>query len=98
MLYEGITGYDQLRDFRDDHKAESGIVYGLSRKSVEAVAHYLQTRGYAAAAYHAGMPTEQRNAVFRDFVHDEIKVIVATIAFGMGIDKSNIRYVRNNFV
>ncbi|MBD3800646.1 MAG: RecQ family ATP-dependent DNA helicase [Campylobacterales bacterium] len=86
-------GYDQLRDFLDDHKTESGIVYAFSRKSVEAVAHFLQQKGYAAAAYHAGMPTEQRNAVFDDFVHDRVRIIVATIAFGMGIDKSNIRYV-----
>lgn len=86
-------GYDQLRDFLDDHKNESGIVYAFSRKSVENVANYLQQKGYAAAAYHAGMPTEQRNGVFHDFVHDEVKIIVATIAFGMGIDKSNIRFV-----
>jgi len=86
-------GYDQLRDFLNDRKGESGIVYAFSRKSVEAVAHYLQQKGYAAAAYHAGMPTEQRNAVFHDFVHDKTRIIVATIAFGMGIDKSNIRYV-----
>jgi ATP-dependent DNA helicase RecQ len=86
-------GYDQLRDFLEDRKEESGIVYAFSRKSVEAVAHFLQQRGFAAAAYHAGMPSEQRNAVFHDFVHDKVKIIVATIAFGMGIDKSNIRYV-----
>ncbi|MEE8589109.1 MAG: DNA helicase RecQ [Sulfurimonadaceae bacterium] len=86
-------GYDQLTDFLDDHKEESGIVYAFSRKSVEAIAAHLQKKGYAAAAYHAGMPSEQRNKVFHDFVHDEVKIIVATIAFGMGIDKSNIRFV-----
>ncbi len=86
-------GYDQLRNFLDDHKDESGIVYAFSRKSVEAVANFLRQRGYAAEAYHAGMPTEERNRVFHAFVHDEVKIIVATIAFGMGIDKSNIRYV-----
>ncbi len=86
-------GYDQLTDFLDDHKEESGIVYAFSRKNVEAIAHHLQKKGYAAAAYHAGMPSEQRNGVFHDFVHDEVKIIVATIAFGMGIDKSNIRFV-----
>lgn len=86
-------GYDQLTDFLNDHKEESGIVYAFSRKSVEAIAAHLQKKGYAAAAYHAGMPSEQRNEVFHDFVHDEVKIIVATIAFGMGIDKSNIRYV-----
>ena len=86
-------GYDQLTDFLDDHKEESGIVYAFSRKSVEAIASHLQKKGYAAAAYHAGMPSHQRNQVFHDFVHDEVKIIVATIAFGMGIDKSNIRFV-----
>ncbi len=86
-------GYDQLTDFLDDHKEESGIVYAFSRKNVEAIAHHLQKKGYAAAAYHAGMPSEERNRVFHDFVHDEVKIIVATIAFGMGIDKSNIRFV-----
>ncbi len=86
-------GYDQLSGFLDDHKEESGIVYAFSRKSVEAIAAHLQKKGYAAAAYHAGMPSAQRNSVFHDFVHDEVKIIVATIAFGMGIDKSNIRFV-----
>ena len=86
-------GYNQLTDFLDDHKEESGIVYAFSRKSVEAIALHLQKKGYKAAAYHAGMPSEQRNSVFHDFVHDEVKIIVATIAFGMGIDKSNIRFV-----
>ena len=86
-------GYDQLTDFLDDHKGESGIVYAFSRKNVEMIAHHLQKKGYAAAAYHAGMPAEERNSVFHDFVHDEVKIIVATIAFGMGIDKSNIRFV-----
>ncbi len=86
-------GYDQLTDFLNDHKGESGIVYAFSRKNVETIAHHLQKKGYAAAAYHAGMPSEERNRVFHDFVHDEVKIIVATIAFGMGIDKSNIRFV-----
>ena len=86
-------GYDQLTDFLDDHRHESGIVYAFSRKNVESIAQHLQKKGYAAAAYHAGMPGEVRNKVFHDFVHDEVKIIVATIAFGMGIDKSNIRFV-----
>ena len=86
-------GYDQLRDFLDDHRDESGIVYAFSRKNVEAVAHFLQQKGYAAEAYHAGMSAAHRNGVFHDFVHDKVRIIVATIAFGMGIDKSNIRFV-----
>jgi ATP-dependent DNA helicase RecQ len=86
-------GYDQLRDFLDERRNESGIVYAFSRKKVEAVAGFLQQKGYAAEAYHAGMPTERRNRVYADFVHDRVRIIVATIAFGMGIDKSNIRFV-----
>ncbi len=88
-------GYDQLLAFlRDRNNAgESGIVYALSRKSVEAIAHYLQTKGFNAAAYHAGLSTQQRHEAFRAFVHDEVPIMVATIAFGMGIDKSNIRFV-----
>ena len=86
-------GYAQLTDFLADHQEESGIVYAFSRKSVEAVAHHLRSKGFQAAAYHAGMATEERNHIYRAFVHDEVRIIVATIAFGMGIDKSNIRYV-----
>jgi len=86
-------GVDQLVDFLGDRKEESGIVYAFSRKSVEAIAAQLQKRGFKAAPYHAGMPTKQRNDTFHDFVHDEVRIIVATIAFGMGIDKSNIRFV-----
>ncbi len=86
-------GYDQLRDFLDDRRGESGIVYAFSRKNVEAVARFLQQKGYAAEAYHAGMDAQRRNKVYADFVHDRVRIIVATIAFGMGIDKSNIRYV-----
>ncbi len=82
-----------MRDFLNDHENESGIVYAFSRKNVEAIAHYLQQRGYIAAPYHAGLPTQERNNTFHAFVHDEVKIIVATIAFGMGIDKSNIRFV-----
>ncbi len=86
-------GYDQLRSFLDERTQESGIVYAFSRKNVEAVARFLQQKGYVAEAYHAGMPTEHRNRVYADFVHDRVRIIVATIAFGMGIDKSNIRFV-----
>ncbi len=86
-------GYDQLSDFLQDRSHQSGIVYAFSRKSVEAIAHYLQRKGFKAAAYHAGLSVEERNEAFRAFVHDEVQVMVATIAFGMGIDKSNIRYV-----
>jgi len=86
-------GRAQLMEFLKLHKGESGIIYTLSRKSTEAVAHFLQTKGIEAKAYHAGLPTEEKNATYADFVADRVQVVVATIAFGMGIDKSNIRFV-----
>jgi len=86
-------GRAQLMEFLKQHKDESGIIYTLSRKSTEAVAHFLQTKGIEAKAYHAGLPTEEKNATYADFVADRVEIVVATIAFGMGIDKSNIRFV-----
>ncbi len=87
------NGYSQLKDFIDDHRDQSGIVYALSRKSVEAISQYLNSIGCKTSAYHAGMSGNEREETFDAFVKDEISIIVATIAFGMGIDKSNIRFV-----
>ncbi len=86
-------GRAQLMEFLKLHTDESGIIYTLSRKSTEAVAHFLQTKGINAKAYHAGLSTEEKNRTYADFVADRIQIVVATIAFGMGIDKSNIRFV-----
>jgi ATP-dependent DNA helicase RecQ len=72
---------------------QSGIVYCLSRKSTEATAQFLREHGVRAAAYHAGMDAAARNKTQEDFRHDRVDVVVATVAFGMGIDKSNVRYV-----
>ncbi|SFV58762.1 ATP-dependent DNA helicase RecQ [hydrothermal vent metagenome] len=83
----------QLLEFLKSHRGDAGIIYTLSRKSTEAIAHFLQTKGIDAKPYHAGMPTEEKNSTYADFVSDRISVVVATIAFGMGIDKSNIRFV-----
>jgi len=74
-------------------RGQSGIIYALSRKACEALAEVLRARGLRAAAYHAGMEPGARNAVQDAFARDEIEVVIATIAFGMGIDKSNVRYV-----
>ncbi|MBI1753457.1 MAG: ATP-dependent DNA helicase RecQ [Acidobacteria bacterium] len=74
-------------------RGESGIIYCLSRKAVEATAAFLSSEGLRAAAYHAGMDTAARSAAQEAFQRDDVDVIVATVAFGMGIDKSNIRYV-----
>ncbi len=86
-------GRAQLMEFLKAHEGDSGIIYTLSRKSTEAIAGYLRSRGIEARAYHAGLPTQEKNRTFADFVADKVQVVVATIAFGMGIDKSNIRFV-----
>ena len=74
-------------------RGQSGIIYCLSRKSTEQTADYLCEHGVAARAYHAGMDAAQRTRVQDAFRCDDIDVVVATVAFGMGIDKSNVRYV-----
>jgi ATP-dependent DNA helicase RecQ len=86
-------GRRQLLEFLKEQGDVAGIVYAFSRKQTETTALYLQKQGYKAAAYHAGLPTNVKNEVFADFVSDNINIVVATIAFGMGIDKSNIRFV-----
>jgi len=76
-----------------DRKGHSGIVYTLSRTAAESTAEYLQGLGISALPYHAGMDPDQRSEAQDAFIHDDVDVICATIAFGMGIDKSNVRYV-----
>lgn len=85
--------FDQLLDFLNQHKEDSGIVYCLSRNSTEKLAGDLRSMGYAAAAYHAGLEKNIKEENQEKFLRDEIKIIVATIAFGMGINKSNVRFV-----
>jgi len=83
----------QLTRFLADRAGDSGIVYALSRRRVEEIAAHLEDHGYSAAAYHAGLSAQQRRDVQERFVRDELSIVVATVAFGMGIDKPNVRFV-----
>jgi len=83
----------QLCAFLETRQQESGIVYCLSRKRVEEVAERLRQDGINAAAYHAGLAAEGRKRVQDDFLRDDLQIVVATVAFGMGIDKPNVRFV-----
>ncbi|HEY9540159.1 MAG TPA: DNA helicase RecQ [Luteimonas sp.] len=87
------NGSAQLRDFLETHRGEAGIVYCLSRKKVEKTATALAELGYDALPYHAGLDAATRAENQRRFLRDEGVVIVATIAFGMGIDKPDVRFV-----
>ncbi|MDQ0326720.1 ATP-dependent DNA helicase RecQ [Rhodopseudomonas julia] len=83
----------QLKDFLKRHQGESGIVYCLSKRKCEETAAWLRGEGYDALAYHAGMDKAEREANQQRFQHGEAVVMVATIAFGMGIDKPDVRFV-----
>ena len=87
------NGRIQLLNFIKAHKNDCGIVYTFTRKETENIAKFLQEKNISAKAYHAGLPTNVKDEVFRDFAYEKINIVVATIAFGMGIDKSNIRFV-----
>lgn len=80
-------------DFVEKNKDVSGIIYALTRKEVESIYIKLSKKGYKVARYHGGMPSEERNKNQEDFVYDRVNIIIATNAFGMGIDKSDIRYI-----
>ncbi len=85
--------FDQLVRFLQNRRSQAGIVYALSRKRVDEIAQKLQDEGLRAAAYHAGLPSGQRQDVQERFLRDDVLIVVATVAFGMGIDKPNVRFV-----
>lgn len=92
-LEEKYKPMEQLTRFVLAQKGKSGIIYCNSRNKVERIAESLRNKGVSAAAYHAGMETALRERVQQDFQRDNVQVVVATIAFGMGINKSNVRFV-----
>jgi ATP-dependent DNA helicase RecQ len=87
------NSYARLLEYLESRRDESGIIYCLSRNSAESLAADLRDEGFDALAYHAGLEKETRDKNQGLFLKDEVKIIVATIAFGMGIDKSNVRFV-----
>ncbi|MFK7821753.1 MAG: RecQ family ATP-dependent DNA helicase, partial [Planctomycetaceae bacterium] len=84
---------NQIREVMDRHKGESGIIYCISRAKVEQTSASLNELGYRTRPYHAGLEDSERQRHQNEFIADDIETIVATVAFGMGIDKSNVRYV-----
>ena len=84
---------EQIVQFLNLHKNECGIIYCFTRKETEKLSHFINTKGFESKPYHAGLNPKIRDEIFQDFKNENVKIIVATIAFGMGIDKSNIRFV-----
>ena len=96
LVYRAFPRRDQSAQVLEvvrRHPGEAGIVYAQTRKDVERLAAKLEGEGISCAAYHAGLPAERRRRAQDDFVNERLDVVVATIAFGMGIDRSNVRYV-----
>ncbi|WP_237390438.1 DNA helicase RecQ [Fulvivirga sediminis] len=87
------SSYEQLVQFLEAHKEDCGIIYCLSRASVEGLAARLKEDGFDALPYHAGLDRKTKDEHQEKFINDQVKIITATIAFGMGIDKSNVRFV-----
>ncbi|MEJ2056926.1 MAG: DNA helicase RecQ, partial [Desulfofustis sp.] len=93
LVEDKIKPLEQLVRFLGAWKDQAGIVYCLSRKRAENVTEQLLGHGFEALTYHAGLTDKQRKHAQEEFLHDRVQIIVATVAFGMGIDKSNIRFV-----
>ena len=95
-VVSNVSGNDKMKmitRFIDSHNGESGIIYSLRRADTEKMAARLRTLGYNAAPFHAGMATVEKEHVQTAFLNDDIPIVCATIAFGMGINKSNVRWV-----
>ena len=92
-MAERMDAKRQVCDFIDQHPDQSGIVYCNTRKKVDQFSDFLAKKGYSVGAYHAGMTDEARHKTHVDFLRDDIRIVVATVAFGMGIHKPDIRFV-----
>lgn len=92
-ILKGINKRDFITQFIKKHRNESGIIYTSSRKETDQLFQYLKTQNYSVAKYHAGMSDSERKNAQNYFVYDKADIIIATNAFGMGIDKSNVRFV-----
>ncbi|SEA14562.1 DNA helicase RecQ [Selenomonas ruminantium] len=96
LYFEVRRGEDKkkfIEKYLKAHKEEAGIIYAATRKEVDSLYEHLKKKKFAVGRYHAGLSDKQRNQAQDDFLYDNVQVIVATNAFGMGIDKSNVRYV-----
>lgn len=96
LSFHIVKGKDKMtyiRSFLNEHEHESGIIYAATRKQVDSLYEQLNKRGISVERYHAGLSEEERKQAQSAFIHDEKSVMIATNAFGMGIDKSNVRYV-----
>lgn len=92
-VVRGVNKKDFLLQYIRDNEDEPGIIYAATRKDVESLYDYLGQKGYAVGKYHGGLSAMDREKEQEAFLYDDIKIMVATNAFGMGIDKSNVRYV-----
>lgn len=98
-VVRNMSGNDKFRmmvKFIESHKGDSGIIYCMRRADTEKLAAKLLQIGYNAAAYHAGLDTDIKEKVQTDFLNDDLQIVCATVAFGMGINKSNVRWVIHN--
>ena len=98
-VIRNMSGNDKFRmmvKFIESHKGDSGIIYCMRRADTEKLAAKLLQIGYNAAAYHAGLDTDIKEKVQTDFLNDDLQIVCATVAFGMGINKSNVRWVIHN--
>lgn len=93
VVFRGQNKKDFILDFLKDHRSQAGIIYAATRKEADGLYEFLAKKGFSVGRYHAGLPDRERLQTQEAFIYDNLNVMVATNAFGMGIDKSNVRYV-----